>query len=249
MITRKWCVILLVLIVAPIFVFGGHGDDPFPIKPGSEEWNKLTSNVQRVEMLQLPKNELEKMPTTQLLQVCLDYPLAPEMMLYDTIQQGTEIIIGQFNGLQELMKRKDAAIILLKFYSKLSPDLLDRKWTLRRKGEFAFKFRYIELLLSQDCVLSTLSSSKRRQLLRKAIQTFESKRENPEVYGLMSLNAPVLVMARVLEKDNSQALKRQIGENERLNQFLKTAHLIDSDLMDPLVAEANDYLSNYRIGE
>lgn len=243
MFKKKLCVILVVLIAAPLFLPGEQEYKPFPIKPGTDVWKTFTSHSQKVEALQLPQNELERMSTAQLLRVCMNYPMAPEIMAYDTPQKGIEVIIGQFNGLQELMKRKGAAVVMLKFYSKLNPGHLDDGWTLRKKGEFAFKIRYIELLLAQDLMLSQLNSTQRRQLLKAAIQKLESKNQNLAVYGLMSLNTPTLIIGRLLEKDNRQRFRRQVGESDKLKLFLKSARLIDSGLIDQIVAEAKEYLN------
>jgi hypothetical protein len=240
MLKKQLCMILLVLMIVPIFVLGAQGDDPFPIKPGSDEWKSFTSHTQKVAVLQLPGYDLETMSTDELLQVCLNYPMALEIMAYDNPQQGIEAIIRQFNGLQELMKREDAAILLLENYSKLNPKHLDENWTLVKKGNFAFKFRYIELLLAQDKIFSKLNTNQRHQLLKESIQKFESKKKNPEVFGLSSLSTPTLLMVRILEKDNNQSFKQKIGENKKLNVLRKTARLVDLELLDQLVTEARE---------
>jgi hypothetical protein len=242
MFKRKSFVILLVFLTLPIISFGGQMDDFFPIKPGMEEWKRFTTHSQKTKVLQLPDSNLEIMSTAELLQACLSYPMAFEIMLYNTPQQGIEAVIRQFNGLQEFMKREDAATLLLRHYSGLNPKHLDDSWTLVKKGRFSFKFRYIELLLAQDHLFTKLNPIERRQLLNESIRKFESKKKNPEVFGLLSLSFPTLLMAKVLEKDSPPAFKQELAGNEKLSQFLKTGRLTDTELINQLVTKAKKAL-------
>jgi len=240
MFKKKLFVVLLALMTVSIFVVGAQEDDSFPIKPGSEKWKSFKSHSQKVEALQLPEQELKNMPTAKLLEVCINYPMAPEISAYNTPQEGIEMIIRHFNGLQELMKRDDAGIFLMLRYGKLNPLDLEKDWTPVKIGEFAFKMRYIELLLAQEQVFSRLNGIQRRRLLKLSIQKFDSKAKKPDVYGLMSLSTPALLMAKVLQKENNQSLRRQMEEQSSLSYFLKTAQLNDPALLDQLVAEARE---------
>jgi hypothetical protein len=238
MFKKKLCVILLALIAVSIFVIGAQEDELFPVKPGSEKWKSFKSHSQKVEALQLPENKLKNMPTVRLLEACINYPMAPEISAYNTPQEGIERIIRNFNGLRELMKRDDAGIFLMQRYGNLNPMHLEKDWPLVKIGEFAFKIRYVELLLAQEQIFSRLNKIQRRRLLNLSLQKFDSKAERPDVYGLIGLSTPALLMAKVLQKENNQSLKRQMEEHSGLSQFLKTAQLNDPALLDQLVTEA-----------
>ncbi|MFZ3101985.1 MAG: hypothetical protein WA113_07270 [Desulfitobacteriaceae bacterium] len=90
----------------------------YPVKGGTEEWKKLNSHAEMLDVVQIPENILKKMTTAELVETVLNYPLYGDMYSYDTFQQGIESIIIQFNGLSELLKRDDAGTVLLAKYKE-----------------------------------------------------------------------------------------------------------------------------------
>jgi hypothetical protein len=71
------------------------------------------SYAEKVALLQVPQNKLLTMSTAHLVETCLNYPLFSSIWLYNSTQEGLEWIIKDFNGLQELIQRKDAGVELL----------------------------------------------------------------------------------------------------------------------------------------
>ena len=111
---------LLVLLLVPVFGLLPFREKTiqtpyqYPVQPGTEEWAAFESRVEMAEACQIPQDVLERLSTDALLQTVLDYPLLPEMlMFYRTPEEcaaevGFWHIADSFNGLQELMGRRDA---------------------------------------------------------------------------------------------------------------------------------------------
>jgi hypothetical protein len=93
----------------------------FPVKPGMAEWKNFKTHSEQVASLQIPENILRKMETCALVKTCLKYPLFIKITAYNNWQEGIEIIINEFNGLRELLKRNDAGTILLTHLRELNP--------------------------------------------------------------------------------------------------------------------------------
>ena len=91
----------------------------YPIKPGTSEWKKLRSHKEMVEVLQIPASDLKNMSTEDLYESVINYPLWGDIFAYDNLQTGFNAVCVQFNGLQELVARKQAGKILLKSIKNL----------------------------------------------------------------------------------------------------------------------------------
>lgn len=80
----------------------------YPIVPGMEEWKKLKSLQEKIEVCHIPEDVLTNMTTEALIETVLNYPLAINIVAYDTPQIGLKEVTKYFNGLQELSTRVDA---------------------------------------------------------------------------------------------------------------------------------------------
>ena len=61
-------------------VFSANSQDStssfsFPIRPGTKEWESLTSPKQKLDALQIPNDLTIKMSTIRLLESCINYPI------------------------------------------------------------------------------------------------------------------------------------------------------------------------------
>lgn len=85
----------------------------FSIKEGDDQWRKLANTHERIAALQIPITQLKGLKTEQLLDICLYYPFLTSIAFCNDYQKSIEIIVSQFNGLQELVSRKDIIPVLL----------------------------------------------------------------------------------------------------------------------------------------
>ena len=215
----------------------------YPVKPGTPEWMALTSHSQMQEVCQIPADVLENMPTKALVQTCLDYPLYGDMLAYDYTQEGFDQITAGFNGLQELLSRKDAGAHIVQKYRDKNPGYLDNNWSMIQTGQYAFQIFHIEMLLAQDAILAGLSRDDRKQLMRIAQQKFQAKSENAEVYSILHYNSIALMLGRTLMMDNYQPLAQTLSESPRMNAFFEKAFLADFDLINEILRHADQYLT------
>lgn len=102
----------------------------YPIVPGMEEWNKLKSLQEKIEVCHIPENILTNMTTEALIETVLNYPLAINIVAYDSPQIGLDEVTKYFNGLQELSTRTDATqkikMIVSKNDSNINDNLLKK---------------------------------------------------------------------------------------------------------------------------
>lgn len=170
----------------------------YPIKPGSKDWEGLTTQEMKVNACQIPDEILTEMATENLVDLCLNYPLLINVTAFSTFQYGMENFIKDFNGIQELFLRPGSALLLKEKYLNLSIKYLDLNWTIIQKGKYAYDLMYLELFLSQKEFLRQLSKEDLELLLLNSIQKYYDKKELLSIYGEMSLNTIGLLISSII---------------------------------------------------
>lgn len=128
----------------------------YPIKPGTKEWSKYNSTLERIKLLQIPNSELKELSTEFLLNICLDYPYLPEVCLDDNYQENYNIITSQFNGFQELINRSDFFDVLLKKNGelmKMAPDMKNKESSDR--FDYSFQCFIVEFMMTQKPIVNS----------------------------------------------------------------------------------------------
>ena len=90
-----------------------------PVRPGAETWSNLVTEEDRFSAMQIPEEQLVSMSTQDLVITCMNYPAWLYFTAFNNPQDGIDINIHNFNGLQELMKRADAPVELLSVYKQM----------------------------------------------------------------------------------------------------------------------------------
>ena len=93
-----------------------EGEFAFPITQYDEAWYEFDSVVDMRAATQIPEELLNDISTEELVRLVLKYPLLCDMKAYP-IEEGYEHIKEQFNGISELVSRKDAYEELLAAYN------------------------------------------------------------------------------------------------------------------------------------
>ena len=122
----------------------------YPIKPGTEEWEKLDTYKARLDAYNIPSDILVSISTKELVNTCLSYPEWRLIYTRNTYCAGLAYVGSIFNGFGELLNRTEAADILLAKYKLIDPTKIDKKWSLAEQGRYTFNITYIELLLSHN---------------------------------------------------------------------------------------------------
>ncbi len=184
----------------------------FPITPdNTEEWRKLQSLDEKIEVCQVPEDILKNMSTEGLLETCFNYPLYINLVAYNSLQQGFDSLCT-FNGLQELLNRPDAGKCILKYYKNLDLGKL-----AKNHDAPTLHIIFIETLLSQDAILSNMEQSKRSEVLDVSINKAKTKRN--KFADIYAERTSAFLIGRVLKKDNPD-FKEYLKKNEKIKKFI-----------------------------
>ena len=74
------------------------GEYAYPLTPDMEEWRSLSNSQEMWDATQIPQDILNKIPTDKLILLIEEYPLLGDIRVFDTLEQGYEIVKSRFNG-------------------------------------------------------------------------------------------------------------------------------------------------------
>lgn len=170
----------------------------YPVKPGSKEWQQLTTQELKVRACQIPDELLSQISTKDLVELCLNYPLLMNVTFFSTFESGLKSFIRDFNGINELFRRNESAQLLKDKFIKVSVKNLDPNWTILQQGNYAYDLMFIELILSQKEILRQLSKDELKLLLINSVQKYSDKKDLLTIYGGMSLNTVGLLISSII---------------------------------------------------
>jgi len=232
----KKIILIVILFISIISVHAQTLNIPynFPIKPGTEEWKQFKSGDEMVQACKLPDSILTSLSTEALVKTCLNYPLLNEVLYANNLQTGIEAVIKNFNGLSELLKRKDAGQELFKIYKDKNVKDLNENSNEVQKDLFTFEFTYLELLLSQPQILNNLSSNERIELAEEAIRKYDNKKEKKEIFGDFGLTTTVFLIGKILNAENKLTEVLKTVSQKEIDLFLATAMYSNSSTISAI---------------
>ena len=170
----------------------------FPVRPGTETWSNLVTEEDRFSAMQIPEDQLVSMSTQDLVITCMNYPAWLYFTAFNNPQDGIDINIHNFNGLQELMKRADAPAELLSVYKQMDAARMAPKSNAINQTSWSLKRSYFELLLAQDAIINKMSETDRMDLLGEARKKLYQKMEDPVEYSTSDYQSSLILMNKIL---------------------------------------------------
>ncbi len=148
----------------------------------SKAFQTSEDRAERGEMLQLPQYMLDRMTTDALAEAVLDFPYFNDVYAFDDVQDGFDLMMEHFNGVQELADRDDVASVLLDKYC--GEEVLTDEASA--DGE-VFRLTNMEILLTQDFFTAKLSKKEKNKFVKAVASKMEDKAASP-VYGEFTNN-------------------------------------------------------------
>lgn len=198
----KWMFLMILLInLAFAFTLYLYAKDQytFPMRPGISGWEGLDSHEAKVKATQIPPERLASMSTESLIETCLSYPLLGDIFAFSTLQQGFERVGSDFNGLKELLNRKDAGRKLLAKYKEVNESAFNENWTDAEKGTLIMRLIFLEMALAQKPIVGNLSLSERSLLMKECLKKYNFKESHPKVFGILSKTSVAFTLANAMD--------------------------------------------------
>jgi len=130
----------------------------FPVRPGTEEWNSLKTEKERIATIQVPEEILAKATTEELALLAVSFPLFGYYTAFSPKQNEFNVMLFRFNVIRALCsRREDVGRHLIAIYKDTGMDGFEK---MPVNNEFwTVKLHFVELLLSQPEIISTMTLS------------------------------------------------------------------------------------------
>lgn len=102
-------------LISDDYFYEGYSGYRYPVLPKMSTW-PYGNHQKMVDACNIPDEIIVDMSTTELLETVLAYPLFSDAILYNSQQEGYEVIKSYFKPLQELIKREDRCDCLIDFF-------------------------------------------------------------------------------------------------------------------------------------
>jgi hypothetical protein len=193
----------------------------YPVKPGTEEWKALKTQKEKLRVCQVPEDILRNMTPDALVETCLSYPMFDVAIIaHDGRQEGFDALVQDFNGIRELLRRKDVGSSLLSRYRDFDPLAYDTSWTPVKRGYFKLSLNRLEILLSQDTILSNMDAPTRKEILSLTVEKFKAKQQHPDFYKGNALINSAFLAGRIMAHDGHEKFVGTNSDTIDLNDFL-----------------------------
>lgn len=189
------------------------------------DYNELSEQIKEIEpsgrkeLLALSEEQINSMTTAELLVTCLDYPLFGDIFFYDDITSGFNAVVERYNGLQALLKRSDVGDVLVDFY-----DAVELNNVLGTDNLGSLRLTYLEMMLSSEKVLGSISLETRRKLYDKCVSNY--KEINEKYSSTLNSTACARIAGKVLYID-SPDFKALADGNDSVVNFLNGSGVVE----------------------
>jgi hypothetical protein len=164
----------------------------YPVKPQTEKWEQLQTVKERIAILQIPEDVLSSLSTEDLTDVCMKYPMMTfDLFFYRPHDRGLDTLIKKFNGVRELLKRKDASKELLNWYGRAMQNLsfLDGSASDAAKGNYVLSIAAASLLLSRCQLSNDTNKENYVEIVQHLIYGYEKLFAYPKAFNNSSFGA------------------------------------------------------------
>lgn len=210
----------------------------YPVRPGTEKWNLLKDESERLNALQIPDNILSAIETDELVIACLNYPVAFDFTAYDDEHTGLQKVISNFNGLQKLFERNDAGKYLIEYYKNAGVYGFIIKDKRLNERYWPFKFLYLELLLSRKEIIQKLEFEDRVLLLKTTLDKFILKDQNEHVFSKYDNINSALITVRIMASNNVE----EVISNSLYMKFASDRELSNYETVEEIIELGKKYL-------
>lgn len=189
------------------------------------QWGKFETHEQKIAACEIPDSILSDIPTEELVEICMKYPLLLDAYAFNTPLQGIKTVASRFNGFKELMGREDNCIHILGYLKQSDITKKDfSKMTQIEAGRLTLVYALAEYVLSFDKVLSNATEGIANEIDAFVADVMNCKESQCSYHALGSLTSSVYLWASIQTK---RSKSRSV--NPIVDQFLETGLILNQE--------------------
>jgi len=239
--TNKIYTLIVILLGFGIFLLQCGKDPCEDLNNGVYIFSSVTDGT--AGSYNIPKSICNCITTEGLIETCLNYPEWRLLWTRNTLQQGFDYINSNFNGFEELWKRKDAGKELIKRYIEMDAGGFDKNWTDIEIGKFTVKIVEFETLIAQNKLLIQLSDNEKYELLNEAMNKYVKKNDFMEYYSKTGMAPTLAILARIIYNAEYAPFMNDFTTSNDIYELVLNLTLYNIETADLVVKHTENYLS------
>lgn len=217
----------------------------YPQEYTSEEWKSLSPDEKEAKF-QIPDKILSDIHTEELIQAYLDHPLIGFIYAYNNRQKGFKVFRDKFNVIHEIFRRPDSGIKLIEFYKKMDPSAYNTNWPPLEMGNFTHDILHIEILLSQEPILSKLQKSEERSLVLESMNKLEVKKIHSNEFRQHHREITAYLLAKIIYlKGETNGLQQRLSQIPGMKYFLNTVRFPNNQIETEIFQISEQFIESY----
>ena len=220
--------ILFSLLIFLSFITYAQEKWDYPIKPRTEEWKNLENHQKRLEVCQIPESVLQNISTNDLMILCLQYPFLSNVLAFNNMNAGLDMLFINFNGIREFSKRENVLNSLREQYLleiSAFPEILKGGVDLDI-GYAVIRISTLEVLLSCKDFHNGVSKENQKKILESLLFGYREKIKYSKYFRGTGFTTNLFARANVIIKidpaltekfDNSPVLYAGIADGDTIN--------------------------------
>ncbi|MCF8359111.1 MAG: hypothetical protein K9H26_10155 [Prolixibacteraceae bacterium] len=233
--------VLILFLLIPIFSFAQEdGIWDFPVKPGAVEWKTFLNNAEKVQACQVPATTLSSIPTGELVQICLNYPLLPDIFAFNNLQDGFNKFENDFNGFGELLRRDDALEELVKEYKSIDPAAIPQNGTILEKGNYVLRTSFLELYISHPSIIKKINFEEKKEIVKDLLLKKEKKGNRPSWYQTTGMQTSYFAIVNLVQSEPKKF--KPDFDVSKVSAYIYSGILAEADITEQIDKAANKYI-------
>lgn len=110
-------ILIMILILSVTTSINAKENDKkyeYKITTNDKKWKEFDSKAEMIDACSISDTELNKMTTEELLDAVLNYPLIVDIYLFNSYNEGLQVLANESDAYGAFLKREDAANVLIK---------------------------------------------------------------------------------------------------------------------------------------
>ena len=187
-----------------------------------------------ISAIKLDTAILSNVNTNQLVYLYLYHPLLKDIFAYNDLQSGFRAFNQNFHIAEYLFSRKNIYDEIFSTYQTLLKDAKNN----------TLDIIFIQILLSQDQVINTLSDSLKNLIIDANRNYIQQQLNYPEKFGLFDLSVSTYLLSKLTDLNANDIENISNIQVSKIDHFLNNCSTLDKETIDIVLNHFGITLSN-----
>ena len=204
----------------------------YPSVPGTDNWKELHNHglLGVYEACKIPESVLESLSTEAVIQAFFDYPFISEIYAFNSMLEGFNSMTNKNSAYAEILKRDDAASILVERYVNYNAVGCDAA---------IYHTPELELLIAQPEIYSMLDKNQCKIIVKEALNKMNQRLNYDPELRWLHINT-CLMMGRLMMSAGYEDFKEAVSGSEMLRKYIDSQDYSFQDY-ELIILYANKY--------